>query len=107
MSSRVIDLITEEQQQWKLAGDQLFVDMNLSKDNVPPGTQISVGNAILEITPMPHTGCEKFSERFGIDALKFISTPEGRQWQLRGVNARVIKSGSIKTGDKVSRITNI
>ena len=104
MNSRVIDLITENKQQWKLAGDQLYVDFNLHKDNVPPGTQLSIGEAILEVTPEPHTGCKKFSQRFGVEALKFISTKEGRQWQMRGINARVVKSGSIKTGDTIRKI---
>lgn len=102
MNSRVIDLITQEKDDWKMAGDQLFVDLNLNKDNVPTGTKLAIGEAVLEVTPMPHTGCKKFSQRFGVEALKFISTPDGRQWQLRGINARVVKSGSIKTGDQIS-----
>lgn len=105
MNSRVIDLITGEKSDWKMAGDQLFVDFNLNKDNVPPGTRLSVGEAVLEVTPMPHTGCEKFSKRFGIEALKFISTPEGRQWQLRGINARVVQGGAIKTGNIISKLS--
>lgn len=104
INSRVIDLITQDKSDWKLAGDQLFVDLNLSKENVPPGTQIAVGDAVLEVTTIPHTGCKKFSARFGVDALKFISSPEGRRWQLRGINARVIKSGLVKKGDSISKV---
>jgi len=104
MNSRIINLITAEKSDWKVAGDQLFVDFNLNKDNVPAGTQLSIGDAILEVTSVPHTGCKKFSERFGVEALKFISTPEGRQWQLRGINARVVKSGKIKVGETITKI---
>ncbi len=104
MNSRVIDLITQDKDDWKKAGDQLFVDLNLNKDNMPPGTMIAVGTAVLEVTSMPHTGCKKFAQRFGTDALKFISSPEGRQWQLRGINARVVKAGSIQIGDQVFKV---
>jgi len=104
MNSRVIELITREKEDWKMAGDQLFVDFNLSKDNVPPGTQISLGGAVLEVTSVPHTGCKKFSQRFGVKALKFISTAEGKQWQLRGINARVVKSGKIKVGEIITKV---
>lgn len=105
MNSRAIDLITQSKEDWETAGDQLFVDFNLSKNNVPPGTKLAVGDAILEVTSVPHTGCKKFAARFGVDAVKFISSPEGRQWQLRGINARVVKSGSIKIGDQFSKIS--
>lgn len=104
MNSRVIELISQQRGDWKMAGDQLFVDFDLSKTNVPPGTRLAVGDAILEVTSVPHTGCKKFAQRYGVDALKFISTPSGREWQLRGINARVVKSGSIKIGDAVVKI---
>ena len=106
MNSRIINLITSEKNDWKMAGDQLFVDFNLNKDNVPPGTRLAIDDAILEVTSVPHTGCKKFSQRFGIEALKFISTNEGKQWQLRGINARVVKSGKIKVGAAIAKITD-
>jgi len=105
INCRVIDLITQDKDDWKIAGDQLFVDFNLNKDNVPPGTKIAVGAAVLEVTSMPHTGCKKFAARFGVDAVKFISSPKGRQWQLRGINAQVIKTGTIQVGDRLSKIS--
>jgi hypothetical protein len=104
MNSRVAGLISQERGDWKMAGDQLFVDFNLSKSNVPPGTQLTIGDATLEVTEVPHTGCKKFAQRFGTDALKFISTREGKEWQLRGINARVVKSGSVRLGDAISKI---
>lgn len=105
MNARVIDLITQDKNRWPEAGDQLYVDLDLSKENLPPGTKLKVGDAELMVTNQPHTGCGKFSARFGTDALKFVNSPTGRELQLRGINAKVIKSGIIKTGDKIEKIT--
>jgi hypothetical protein len=104
MSSRVIALVARERARWHLAGDQLFVDLDLSAENLPPGTRLSIGGAVVQVTDQPHTGCQKFVERFGVDALKFVSTPQGRQLNLRGVNARVVQPGVIRTGDVVTRL---
>ncbi|MGB1253364.1 MAG: MOSC domain-containing protein [Candidatus Promineifilaceae bacterium] len=104
MSTRVISLITQDKDRWQLAGDQLFVDFDLSAANIPPGTQLALGSTIVEITDQPHTGCAKFKTRFGLDALKFISSPVGKALQLRGVNAKVIKPGTIQVGDKVEKL---
>ncbi len=101
MNVRVIEAIAGSVKRWPLAGDQLYVDLDLSQANVPPGTRLSIGDAVIEITPQPHTGCGKFSARFGIDALKFVNSPEGRMFGLRGVNAKVIQPGRIRSGDKV------
>ena len=104
MNSRVAALVAQSMDRWPLAGDQLFVDLDLSKVNVPPGTRISVGAAILEVTNQPHTGCEKFAARFGIDALKLISSPIGRELQLRGINLKVVHGGEIRPGDAVKKL---
>ena len=104
MNSRVAALVAQSKDRWPLAGDQLFVDLDLSKVNVPPGTCISVGAAILEVTNQPHTGCEKFAARFGIDALKLISSPIGRELQLRGINLKVVHGGEIRPGDAVKKL---
>ncbi|MCU0498271.1 MAG: MOSC domain-containing protein [Anaerolineae bacterium] len=104
MNSRVIQLLSGDRERWALAGDQLFVDFDLSETHLPAGTLIQIGEAILMITAKPHTGCKKFSERFGVDALQFISTPEGRAKRLRGVNARVIQNGTIRIGDSVIKL---
>lgn len=104
MNSRVIQLISGDRDQWALAGDQLFVDFDLSEAHLPAGTYLSIGSAILMITAKPHTGCKKFSDRFGIDALEFIS--DRRADRLRGVNARVIRAGTIKLGDTVSKLSD-
>jgi hypothetical protein len=104
MNSRVIALVAGQKERWHLAGDQLFVDLDLSAENLPPGTRLALGAAVIEVTDQPHTGCKKFAARFGTDALKFVSTPLAREINLRGVNARVVQPGTIRTGDAVSRM---
>ena len=104
MNSRVADLVAQSKDRWPLAGDQLFVDLELSKANVPPGTRISVGSGILEATNQPHTGCKKFAARFGVDALKLINSPIGLELQLRGINLKVVQGGEIKPAGAVRKL---
>jgi hypothetical protein len=103
MNSRVIALIAGEKTRWGLAGDQLFVDLDISAANLPAGTRLAIGSAIVEVTAQPHTGCAKFVQRFGVEAMKFVNSPHGLQLHLRGINARVVKPGRIQTGDRVSK----
>ena len=104
MNARAIALIAQHKERWSLAGDQLFIDLDLSPDNIPPGTRLELGSAVIEVTNQPHTGCKKFVERFGVDALKFVSSPVGKELNLRGINARVVQPGVIKVGCKVIKI---
>jgi len=104
MNSRVIALVAGDKERWPLAGDQLYVDLDLSADNLPPGTRLKIGGAVIEVSAQPHTGCAKFIARFGLDAQKFVNSPEGKQLHLRGINARVIQSGTIQIGDLVRKI---
>ena len=104
MNARAIALFAGERSRWPLAGDQLYVDLNLSEDNLPAGTQLRLGTAVLEVTALPHTGCAKFRERFGLDVSRFINSDEGRRLNLRGINARVVSSGTIRTGDTASAV---
>jgi len=99
MNARVIALVARQPDRWQLAGDQLFIDLDLSAENLPPGTRLALGSAIIQVTDQPHTGCKKFVERFGADALKFVNSPLGRELHLRGINARVAQPGVIRTGD--------
>ena len=104
MNTRVIALVAQTQERWSLAGDQLFIDLDLSADNVPPGTRLSLGSAVIEVSAEPHTGCKKFSSRFGVEAMKFVNSPEGKQLRLRGINAKVIQAGTIQVGEVVRKI---
>jgi hypothetical protein len=104
MNARVIALVAPDKDRWPLAGDQLFVDMDLSQENMPPGTRLALGSAVIEVTDQPHTGCKKFAARFGMDALKLVNSPLGRQLQLRGLNARVTQPGMIRVGDLVKKL---
>jgi len=104
MNSRVIAMIAGEKSRWGLAGDQLYVDYDISAENVPPGAQLAIGAAVIEVTAQPHTGCIKFVQRFGVEAMKFVNSPQGRALHLRGINARVVVPGRIQTGDSVRKV---
>lgn len=104
MNARVIDLVAQDRARWSLAGDQLYVDLDLSADNLPPGTRLALGSAVIEVTPEPHTGCQKFVSRFGLDAMKFVNSPERKALRLRGINARVVQPGVIRVGDVVRKL---
>jgi hypothetical protein len=104
MNSRTIALLAQDKERWPLAGDQLYIDMDLGIDNLPPGTRVALGSAVIEVSAVPHTGCKKFSSRFGVEAMKFVNSPEGKQLHLRGINAKVIQAGAIQVGDVVRKI---
>lgn len=104
MNSRSLQLIASTKDRWPLAGDNLIVDMDLSNHNLRPGQQLSIGTSIIEISDIPHTGCMKFRDHFGVEALKFVSTKEARELRLRGAFARVIKAGEIRVGDKLKKL---
>ena len=103
MGARTIALIAGDKARWALAGDQLFLDMDLALENLPPGTRLEIGTALLEVTEEPHTGCGKFVERFGVDAMKFVNSPMGRALCLRGINARVVRNGVVRVGDRARK----
>ena len=105
MNARAIALFARDRERWPLAGDQLYIDMDLSDENLPPGTRLSIGSAVIEVTPQPHTGCKKFVTRFGLDVMKFVNSPVGRQLRLRGLNARVVRPGRVRVGDTVTKVT--
>lgn len=103
MNSRLIALVARERERWPLAGDQFYVDLDLGAANLPPGTRIDLGTAVIEITAEPHLGCRKFSSRFGAPAMRFVNSDEGKRLRLRGVNAKVIRSGTVRVGDRIRK----
>lgn len=105
MNARVTALVAQELERWPLAGDQLYLDMDLSKDNLPAGSRIAVGSAVLEVSALPHTGCHKFVSRFGVDAMKFVNSEVGKQLCLRGINAKVVQAGVVKLGHTAKKLT--
>lgn len=104
MSARAAALVAgDDRARWPLAGDQLYLDLDLSEDNLPPGTRLRLGGtAVVEVCGEPHTGCAKFRDRFGADAARFVNSPEGRRLRLRGLNARVVTPGAVAAGDVVT-----
>jgi len=101
INSRLLRLIAVDPDRMVLAGDQLTADLDLSTDNLPAGTRLTIGESIIEVTSQPHTGCKKFNARFGADALRFVNSPVGRSLRLRGLNAKVIEAGVIRAGDRL------
>ena len=104
INARVAALVAQDESRWSLAGDQLYIDMDLSKANLPAGTQLEIGSAVLEVTPLPHTGCHKFVSRFGVDAMKFVNSEVGKELCLRGINARVVQAGVVRLGSTAKKI---
>ena len=107
MNARVTALVAgEDPERWALAGDQLYVDLDLSYRNLPPGTRLRVGDeAVIEVTDEPHRGCGKFSSRFGVEALKFVNSAVGRELNMRGINTRIVTGGVVRTGDAVVKLS--
>lgn len=104
MNARCIALIAQERDNWSPAGDNLFIDMDLTPGNTPPGTRLAIGTAVIEITDTPHNGCDSFIERYGRDACVFVNTGEGRTHRLRGIYGRVVQDGRVTVGDTVRKV---
>jgi MOSC domain-containing protein YiiM len=104
MSARAAAVIAGERERWALAGDQLYVDLDISAANVPPGTRLAIGTAILEVSDLPHLGCGKFTARYGADARDLVNSEEGVALNLRGINTRIVQSGTVRRGDAVRKL---
>ena len=104
MNARCIAALAPDRARWPQAGDQFFVDFDLGKVNLPPGTRLAIGNAVIEVTAEPHLGCLKFADRFGKDAVSFVNSDTGKALNLRGINARVIEGGTVRTGDAIRKL---
>ncbi len=103
MNVRAAELVADGTERLPLAGDQLYLDLDLSVDNLPAGSLIRVGHAVLEVSDRPHLGCAKFLERFGEEAMRLVNSRVGRELRLRGANTRVVVPGVIRVGDIVTR----
>jgi MOSC domain-containing protein YiiM len=104
MNARAIALIAGDVERRSLAGDQLYIDLDLSEENLPVGMRLAIGDAVIEVTEPPHRGCQKFSSRFGLDALRFVNSEVGQALRLRGLNARVVVPGWIRQGNVVTKM---
>jgi len=104
VNARVAAAIAGDRERWPLAGDQFYVDFDLSLANLPPGSRVQIGSAVIEFSESKHTGCAKFSSRFGVDALKFVNSPIGRELRLRGANCRVVAGGTVRPGDAIRKL---
>jgi hypothetical protein len=104
IGTRLLATIEPDRARWPLAGDQLYVDLDLCEEHLPAGSHLAIGSAVVEVSEEPHTGCAKFSARFGSEALRWINSPIGRAHRLRGLNARVVTAGSVRVGDVVRRV---
>lgn len=102
MNARLAELVAGSRDRIPLAGDQLYVDLDISVGNLPAGSLLTVGDAVLEVSAAPHLGCAKFVARFGTDAMRFVNSRAGRQLRLRGMNTRVVQAGTVHLGDRVS-----
>jgi hypothetical protein len=107
INARLSSLVAVDPERRALAGDQLHVDLDLSEHNLPPGTRLSLGSAVIEVTAQPHTGCAQFVERFGRDAMRFVNSPIGRQLRLRGLNAKVVVGGTVRPGDQIWKVSPV
>jgi MOSC domain-containing protein YiiM len=104
INARTIALIAQDPSRWPLAGDNLYIDLDLSDNNLRWGQKLALGSAIIEVTDTPHNGCQKFAQRFGQDAVRFLNSPAGKKLHLRGIYAKVIQAGTVSVGDTVTKI---
>jgi MOSC domain-containing protein YiiM len=103
MNARAAELVAGGIERMALCGDQLYVDLDLSVDNLPAGSLLAVGQVVLRVSEAPHTGCAKFVERFGAEAMRFVNSRVGRQLRLRGMNTRVVVPGTVRLGDLAAK----
>jgi MOSC domain-containing protein YiiM len=102
MNVFVAELVGDGEQPLDAAGDNLLIDLDIGTDALPPGSRLTIGEAVLRVSEQPHTGCSTFRDKFGLDALRWVSTPDGRARRLRGVNCSVVRAGIVRVGDPIA-----
>ncbi len=103
-NARLIEIVAKDRSRWSLSGDQLYVDMDLSVENLPPGQRLAIGSAVLEISEVPHRGCSKYKSRFGKAAFELVDSARGRELRFRGVYAQIVKEGTLAVGDQIHKV---
>jgi hypothetical protein len=101
---RFTALVAGSDARWELAGDQLYLDFDIGEENLPVGTKVAIGETVIEVSAIPHTGCQKFSARYGLEARRFANSEVGKALRLRGLNAKVVVPGTIRRGDTVRKL---
>jgi MOSC domain-containing protein YiiM len=104
MSHRMVSLLADDPAGQALAGDQLFVDLDVSVANLPAGSRLAVGGTVIEVSGKPHLGCAKFERAYGAEAVRFVNSEAGRELRLRGLNGRVVVGGEVRPGDTVRKL---
>jgi hypothetical protein len=104
MNARMAVLLAPDEMGRALAGDQLYLDLDMTETNLPAGTRLRIGDAVIEVTAKPHTGCKKFAARFGPEMTRFVNVGEGKRLRLRGICAKVVAGGTIRRGDAVTKL---
>lgn len=104
MNVKVLECVSGGRDKWALAGDQLIVDLDVSEENLPVGQQIRIGDAVVEVTDVPHTGCAKFRRRYGNESLDYINGDGRESLRLRGVYVKVVEEATVRVGDVIAKI---
>ncbi len=103
-NARLIELLAKERSRWSLSGDQIYVDMDLSMENLQPGQRLAIGSTVLEISEVPHRGCSKYRSRFGQAGFDLVDSARGRELRFRGVYAQIVKEGTVGVGDQIHKV---
>ena len=106
LSKRVMDLCWRDRERVIHPGDPFVVDMNLGEANMPVGTRLAIGTAIVEVSDKFNTACVKWRDRYGQDSLHWMNLARNRPYRLRGILCRIVQDGEVKLGDRLAKLPN-